>query len=169
MYNCCHKKMDIFLSFLIISERQSVMWQKIVRFPGQKHRMLRSMMLPGLLLPCFLAACNNPFLPSSAPPQPGRVLYALYVYWDKQVHSWKDLATTSVTLTAEAMRSADGQKIWQTSVITGSVVTSIQGSAIISAGSTIFVTVSMPQKGGQKGQVNGSGCAERPGALEDHA
>ena len=122
------------------------MWQKKVRFTGQKHRMLRSMMLPVLLLPCFLAACSNPLLSSAAPPQPGKVLYALYVLWDKPVHSWKDLATTSVMLTAEAMRSGDGQKIWQTSVITGSVVTSIQSSAIISAGSTIFVTVSMPQK-----------------------
>ena len=129
------------------------MWQKIVRFLCQKHSKLRYMMLPVLLLPCFLAACSNPFLPSSSPPQPGKVLYALYVHWDKPVHSWKDLATTSVTLTAEAMRSSDGQKIWQTSVITGSVVPSIQSSAIISAGSTIFVTVSMPQKGGQKGQV----------------
>ena len=71
--------------------------------------MLRYMMLPVLLLPCFLAACSNPLLSSAAPPQPGKVLYALYSLWDKPVHSWKDLATTSVTLTAEAMRSGDGQ------------------------------------------------------------
>jgi len=69
------------------------------------------MMLPVLLLPCFLAACSNPLHSASAPPQPGKVLYALYVLWDKPVHSWKDLATTSVMLTAEAMRSGDGQKI----------------------------------------------------------
>ena len=145
--------MDIFLSILIVSERQAVMWHKKARFLCQKSIMTRSMVLLGLLLPCFMAACSNPLLSSAAPPQPGKVLYALYSLWDKPVHSWKDLATTSVTLTAEAMRSGDGQKIWQTSVLTGSVVTSIQGWAIISAGSIIFVTVSMPQKGGQKGQV----------------
>lgn len=151
MYTCC--QMDIFLSILIISERQSVMWHKKARFLCQKSILTRSMVLLGLLLPCFMAACSNPLLSSATPPQPGKVLYALYLLWDKPVHSWKDLATNSVTLTAEAMRSSDGQKIWQTSVITGSVVTSIQGSAILSAGSTIFVTVSMSQKGGQKGQV----------------
>lgn len=159
MYNCSQRKTDIFLSILII-ERQSVMWQKKVRFTCQKISMLRYMMLSVLLLPCFLAACSNPLLSSATPPQPGKVLYALYSLWDKPVHSWKDLASTSVTLTAEAMRSGDGQKIWQTSVISGSVVTSIQssasisaGSTIISAGTTIFVTVSMPQKGDKKGQV----------------
>src|SRR5579859_5093981 len=142
MYTCCQRKMDSFLSILIISERQSMMWHKKVRFLCQKSTLTRSIVLLGLLLPCFMAACSNPLLSSAAPPQPGKVLYALYSLWDKPVHSWKDLATTSYTLTAEAMRSSDGQKIWQTSVITGSVVTSIQSSAqvpaIISAGSTIF-------------------------------
>jgi outer membrane protein assembly factor BamB len=141
------------LSILIISERQSVMWHKKARFICQKMIMTRSMVLLGLLLPCFMAACSNPLLSSATPPQPGKVLYALYSLWEKPVHSWKDLATTPVTLAAEAMRSDDGQKIWQNSVLTGSVLTSLQSSAIISAGTTIFVTVSMSQKGGQKGQV----------------
>jgi outer membrane protein assembly factor BamB len=111
------------------------------------------MVLLGLLLPSFMAACSNPLLSSVAPPQPGKVLYALYWLWDKPVHSWKDLVTTPATLTVEAMRSGDGQKIWQTSVISSSGVTSNQGPAIISAGSAIFVIVSMAQRQGQKGQV----------------
>jgi outer membrane protein assembly factor BamB len=154
MYNCCQRQTDSFLSLLIISERQSVMWQKKVRVTCQKMSMLRYLMLPMLLLPCFLAACSNPLLSSATPPQPGTVLYALYALWDKPVHSWKDLATTSVTLTAEAMRSGDGQKIWQTSLTSLQVSASISaGSTIISVGSTIFVIASMSQKGGQKGQV----------------
>ena len=51
------------------------------------------------------------------------------------------------------MRSSDGQKIWQTSVLNGSSAMGLQGSTIISAGSTLFVIVSMPQKSSQKGQV----------------
>lgn len=129
------------------------MWRKKVRLTCHKLSVLRYMMLPVLLLPCFLAACSNPFLSSVPPPQPGKVLYALYALWDKPVHSWKDLPTTSVKIIAEAMHSGDGQKIWQTSVPIGSGGTSSLGWTIISAGTTIFVTVSMPQKGGQKGQV----------------
>lgn len=111
------------------------------------------MMLPVLLLLCSLAACSNPLLPAAPPPQPGTVLYALRLLWDKPVHAMTDLATTSVTLTAEAVRSADGQKLWQTAVLTGAGIASVQGAAIIAAGATIFVTVAMLPKGGQHGQV----------------
>ena len=129
------------------------MWQKKVRFYKQMS-MARYIMLPMLLLPCLLAACSNPLLSSAPPPQPGKVLYALYSHWDKPVHSWKDLATTAVTLTAEAMRSDDGQKIWQTTLTSFHFTSSISaGSYIISAGSTIFVAASMPQKGDTKGLV----------------
>jgi len=109
-------------------------------------------------LSCLITACSNPFLPA-APPQPGKVLYALYDLWDRPIHSRADLAHASVALTVKAMSSSDGQKIWQTSVLTGSAVNSIYGASIISAGSTLFVAISTPQaaapsqKTGPKGQV----------------
>src|SRR3954463_10598258 len=105
-------------------------WRKCVR--------VQDIGIFGLLLSCLVTACGNPFLPVAAPPQPGTVLYALYGLWDRPLHSMVDAAHASVGLTVKAMRSSDGQKIWQTSVLTGSAANSPSGAAIISAGSTLF-------------------------------
>jgi outer membrane protein assembly factor BamB len=115
--------------------------------------LLRRQLLPTLLVLGLLTACSNPWLASAPPPQPGTVLYALAVRWDKPIHSSTDLASANVTLTAEAMRSADGRSIWQTAMLSGAGVASVQGAAIIAAGSTIFVTVAMPAQGGHHGQA----------------
>lgn len=126
-------------------------WRKCVR--------MRNLGILGLLLSYLVAACSNPFLPAAPPPQPGKVLYALYDLWDRPIHSRADLAHASVTLTVKAMSSSDGQAIWQTSVLTGSAVNSLSSASIISAGSTVFVAISTPQatapsqKAGPKGQV----------------
>ena len=117
----------------MVSTKIHSIWLKCVR--------MRNLGILGLLLSCLITACSNPFLPAAPPPQPGKVLYALYDLWDRPIHSRADLAHASVALTVKAMRSSDGQKIWQTSVLTGSAVNSIYGASIIFAGSTLFVAI----------------------------
>ena len=129
------------------------MWQKKQHFHCQKRVLPCILTLLGLLLPGFLAGCGNSGPSSATPPQPGSVLYALYLRWEKPIGSWKDLTTTAATLTVEAMHTSNGQSVWQTPMLTGILDLSMQNTTIVSAGSMIFVTVSKVQEGGQKGQV----------------
>lgn len=123
------------------------MQQKKARCTHQKSILSQYLILSILLLPCFLSACTNPLLSSSTPPQPGKVLYTL---------SW-GFHALSLEFTVEAMNSSNGQKIWQTSLTSSVTSTEGQGTSIISAGTTIFVTISPTSSPGssQKGQIMG--------------
>lgn len=126
------------------------MWYIFTRSAALRIIKLICLLSLFMFLVNLLAACGTN---TETPPQVGAVFYTLTSHWEKPVHTLKDLANNSLTLVVEARRTSDGQQIWQTSLPFSGDNVSWNGATLLSAGTSLYILVSLSAQSKQKGQV----------------